>query len=330
MKRRLFYVGTFSDYWVSDNYRETGFRKFFEVETYDYRTVGRVDSLKMYDELCNAINKFSPDIIFINKGELIQPFLIERIKRIHNDSFIVIFNGDQRGAAQFNTAMLGRYCDCVLVNNRHKAQWDEYYDYGVNNVCEYHTATDVDVFHEIKLPIEYDVVFVGGNYGNKFPLSSFRSYCLRKLAKEFRVAVAGGRMWKMFDSIQYLGTAYGAMFPHVIAKSKCVLGISAYNNIYNYTSNRTWNSMACGKPFVCHRFDGCENLFSNMKNIILFDNVVDLVNKVEWVVNNEVEAGRIARAGKELVSNFHTYGERALQLLNIYEKWRYEKDKKKN
>ena len=126
----------------------------------------------------------------------------------------------------------------------------------------------------------------------------------------------------MLENIEYLGFQYGIHFAQAVNRSKIVLGISAYNDIMNYTSNRTWNSMACGIPYLCHRYKGIDNFFQNNKNIVLFNDTHDVVRKASFLLTNKLFADNIAKNGKKIIQKNHTYDNRSKELIAIYKKWR--------
>lgn len=317
---KLLYVGVFKGFWVSDHYRLSGFKKVFDTEHFDFRNNGN-DS-EMMDELIKLIVEFSPDIIFINKGERLTGNFLERIKNYNNDIMIAVFNGDQRGFLQENTAKLALNCDILLLNNKDINQWNEYYDYGVCNIKEYHTATDISTYRKINKFKKYHIIFIGGNY-NSFPLSKFRYNCIKELSKKFEVAVAGNN-WKYIDGVANLGKRYGNEFAISMAESHMSLGISAYDNINSYTSNRTWNSISCGIPYICHYYSGIERFF-NDKQIVMFKNINELLTKVKNVLDNYYKYEKLAINGMDYVTGNHTYYHRALELLDIYEEWKVER-----
>jgi len=321
---RILYAGTFTGFWVSDHHRANSFKKYFDrVVQFDYRTVGKGDNLKMCSILHQSIGSLNPHVLFVNKGEQIIPNTLHRIKLNFPNTFIVAFNGDQRGKASNMTAALGRVADGILINNQHEPQWKEYKDMGVRAIYEYHTASDPSVFKPIRgIDKKFDIVFVGGNYGDKFPLSKFRLNCIRELAKDFKVAISGTTNWRNVPGIHFLGRNYDVKFSEIAAQARCILGVNAFDNVNHYTSNRTWNSMACGRPYVCHYYQGAEHFFDDKKNILFFRNIDDLKQIVSWIKANEKQADQIGAAGRKLIQTQHTYDHRTEQLLRIYEQWK--------
>ena len=322
MRKKILYVGAFKGFWVSDGYRKKGFERIFDTEIFDFRATHSKDNWKMLHELQLKVYDMNPHIVFLNKAERITPLILYRIKKMLPNTFMVVFNGDQRGHAQPITSRLAPVVDGILINNKHEDQWNEYYGAGAKRIYEYHTAADIDVYRPRSEKIVYDVIFIGGNYGDRFPLSRFRVDCIRKLAKSFIVAVAGGNYWRSTTNIRYVGNRYGEDYSKYVSKSAMVLGINAYDNIENYTSNRTWISMACGRPYLCHTYLGAKKFFKDGEHLLFFRTYNELEEKVQWVLDNPKKAERIGDNGRQLILEKHTYVNRAKQLLNMYEDWR--------
>jgi len=314
---KLLYIGTFTGYWVSDSYRLTGFKSVFNVKDFDYREIS--DITMNSNAIFNTAVKFVPDIIFINKGERIHQLIIKRIKSVLPNTKIFLFNGDQRGKIQDDAIRLGSQCDALLINNICSDQWKAYKDKGIKKIFEYHTATDTDFYVPIKnSELKYDIIFAGGHYVNTFPLSKMRFDLLRELSKKFNVAIAGSNNWQVVNTANFVGRKYGAEFVKFANTAKIILGISAFDQIENYTSNRTWNSMAIGKPYLCHRYKGCDNFFTDMENIVFFDNINYCVERVSEILKNYDKFKVIGMNGRRLVMKEHTYKHRAQELLEIY------------
>jgi spore maturation protein CgeB len=294
-----------------------GLSKVFSVKALDYRKHKNESALG--NDIFSLVTTFKPDIIFINKGETIPALLIKRINDLYGNIKIYLFNGDQRGKIQQEVLNIGKLCDAILINNNDMNQWNQYYKFGIRKIVEYHTASNVNVFKNLgNINPKYDFVFVGGEYGNSFPLSKFRYNVVKELSLRFNVAVAGNINWNKLKSIKFVDKKYDNDFVNFVNDSKFIIGISAFDKIRNYTSNRTWNSMACGIPFFCHRYEGIDSFFKNMDNIIIFDNLEHCLELAETIVKDYDKYKFIGYNGMKLIRLTHTYVNRANQLLEIY------------
>lgn len=319
MKPKLLYIGAFTGFWISDYYRLDGFRKHFDTMIIDFRAYDYYGFKNIFRKVTKL---FDPDIIFINKGDTIDANILEEYKWRKPKMMISIFNGDQRGKAQ---EYLKRFivADTLLVNNADKQQWSDYYSYGFKKILEYHTASDIQVFKRYDSDELYDIAFAGGYYGNRFPLSEFRRECIAILANSgFRITIAGNGNWRFptNNNINYAGMRFGSNFSRFISTAKLSLSISAYDKIKNYTSNRTFNSLATS-PCLCHRYDGSESFFNDNENIVFFNDINDIVYKATEMINNKSYRMKLYENSRNLIANKHTYENRAIELKVIYENY---------
>ncbi len=273
----------------------------------------------MHKALISIATSGKWDIVFINKAELVSPAVIAQIKKKAPEALILYWYGDQRGKALPEIAAMGREADALLINNSDKNQFFQYYDMGVEKIFTHHTATDLDTFKYLHGTEEFDAVFIGSNYNDRFPDSMTRLR-LMKRATEKNNMILYGNNWP--NHFQRGGQVYGKDFSVAVARSKMTLGINAYNNICGYTSNRTWNSLACGRPHLVYYYLGIEEMFDNYKHLIWFKNISEALKIIKELKKDEVLRNEIGRNGRDLIAEKHTYYHRALEIKDLYETWR--------
>lgn len=88
-------------------------------------------------------------------------------------------------------------------------------------------------------------------------------------------------------------------------------------NISNDINYRTFETCGCGTMLLTNYTPGLEKLFDIGKEIVVYDGLEDLDNKVKYYLNNEDERIKIEKAGYERVKRDHTYFERAKLLIKI-------------
>jgi hypothetical protein len=106
--------------------------------------------------------------------------------------------------------------------------------------------------------------------------------------------------------------AVEAKMPRLYGSSRFCLSTSPLAP--GYTSVRTYSIIACGGLLVLHRFPGCERLFADGENAILFDSAEDLIPKLEQYDIEPATRARIATAGHELHARNHTVAHRVLTI----------------
>jgi glycosyltransferase involved in cell wall biosynthesis len=88
-------------------------------------------------------------------------------------------------------------------------------------------------------------------------------------------------------------------------------------NISNDINYRTFETTGCGTFLITNYTPGLEKLFDFDKEIVVYNDLNDLDNKVKYYLENEEEREKIAKAGYERSKKDHTYYERAKTLVNI-------------
>jgi len=327
---KIFYVGTFLQEHVSDPYRSKGFRQAgCEVIEYDYRSREKaIGKSRMWEELLRLIGTEHPQILLINKGESISPEILRTAKMQFPRMMAAIFYGDQRGYCIRELALLASVSDLLLINNADPVQFQGYRNLGVPDVMTWHTASDPDVYRPMSgKGYECDVAFMGGCY-SCFPDSGLREELIRVVSSSFRTNVYGTG-WP--TSVRPKPKVYGEDFARAVAGAKVVLGINAYNDVYQYTSNRTWNCLSCGSAvYMSYYFAGMEDLFVDGTHLIVFHSVDEAVQRIRDIITDRGTpvCQQIAKAGRQLILDKHSYRARAEELLERWRTWNTTNEKR--
>ena len=88
-------------------------------------------------------------------------------------------------------------------------------------------------------------------------------------------------------------------------------------NISNDINYRTFETCGCRTMLITNYTPGLEKLFDIGKEIVVYDSIEDLDNKVKYYLDNPEERNKIAKAGHERAKKDHTYYERAKKLIDI-------------
>lgn len=86
----------------------------------------------------------------------------------------------------------------------------------------------------------------------------------------------------------------------------------------NYLSDRVFEQIGRGGFLIHPNVPGIEDFFTDGENIVLYEfgDFEGLVGKVDYYLSNTQEAGKIADAGRELVTREHTYTNRLQTVIN--------------
>ena len=88
-------------------------------------------------------------------------------------------------------------------------------------------------------------------------------------------------------------------------------------NIADDINYRTFETLGCKTFLLTNYTPGLEKLFDIGKELVIYNNIEDLDNKVKYYLENENERNKIADFGYKRVKNDHTYFERAKKLIDI-------------
>lgn len=80
---------------------------------------------------------------------------------------------------------------------------------------------------------------------------------------------------------------------------------------------RIFEGMGCGALVLTDYVPKIEEIFTDGKHLVIFENRHDLIEKIDYYLNNIDEAEKIAKAGYEHLISNHTYEHRAQQLIDM-------------
>ena len=160
-----------------------------------------------------------------------------------------------------------------------------------------------------------EIVFLGNDYNNTFPLSELR----RTVATRLRIRY--GHRFGVFGT--FPGATGNLMFNET-AEAECLrsckiaVGIS-HLPLRRYTSDRLWRSMGCGALYACHRFPEMEVDFKEGTHLAGWTEPEELCKLIDFYLEHEDDRAKIAKQGCDLVHKNHTWDARMDQLLEIYQ-----------
>ena len=96
------------------------------------------------------------------------------------------------------------------------------------------------------------------------------------------------------------------------------------NPFGDFVNPRTFEIMACSGFQLVDRRSGLDGLFEEGEEVVIFDDLNDLRQKIEYYLKNPEEANRIAENGKQRVMKDHTYEKRMEEMLEIIVTDRFE------
>lgn len=144
-----------------------------------------------------------------------------------------------------------------------------------------------------------------------------RRRALLELSKYFKVHVYSNSDTSDFLNIQYCGSVdYWSQMPKVFRASKINLNMTI-PNIKSGIPLRVWDILGSGGFLLTNYQAEIPYYFEEGKDLVCFDGIEDMRDKVRYYLSHEEERAKIARSGNEKVKEHHTYVDRLSKILKI-------------
>lgn len=156
-----------------------------------------------------------------------------------------------------------------------------------------------------------EIVFMANNYVNQFPLSKYRANVVQQLTDEYgsRFGVYGSG-WTVA-----MGNLNGSQIEEAKYYRGCKIAINiSHFEAQRYSSDRLLRILGSGALCISHRFPNMD--YKDEEHLLIFDDVEDLKDKINYYICHDSERMEIAKRGNELVLNRNTFH---CQVKNILE-----------
>lgn len=205
----------------------------------------------------------------------------------------------------------------------------------------YFIDTHIDLHSRLKMAHHFDIVFLaqkshidlfnkeGVRYVYWLPLACFPElYPDEELPRDIDVSYVGSLSPEEGDKRITILNKVGETFPNhfigkswprdmarIYSRSKIVV-----NSAVNYDLNmRVFEALASGALLITDPADSITELFEDGKEIVIYHNLNDLLDKIKYYLEHENERIEISKRGKEKVLKFHTYHHRVEEVIRIIE-----------
>ena len=151
---------------------------------------------------------------------------------------------------------------------------------------------DEEVDKPHKLPKDEDVVFIGSLHGERKALLEELAY-----------------------PVKHVTNAFGVDHAKMVSRSKICLNFATAGG----TSDRVYKTLAVGGFMLSSDWTSREEDFSDGEDLVIFEDIPDLRNKINFYLNRPEERDIISQAGYKKVQNFNRMAW-ADKILQIYKK----------
>ncbi len=268
------------------------------VYDFSYRDVCRNESLlrttrfgagQVNKKLVKACDSLQPHLLLLGHSELIEAAALAEIRKRHPAIKIGLWYVDALFHKEKTSHVFDRlaYIDVVFATT------------GGDYLREYATPTSSAAFipNMVDPAVETEKAFAAPSYDQDFIFcgrdendlerQDFMAVLQQEVGKHLRCAFRG-----------CLGNApvTGATYLDFLGRSKMALNISRRNDVDLYSSDRLAQLVGNGLLTFCPRVPGMDRLFG-ADEIIYFDNLADLLEKIVYYHNHDRECRVVAEKG---------------------------------
>jgi spore maturation protein CgeB len=261
--------------------------------------------------------EFKPDILVFSGGNWIDIYSIEfffDIKKNLLKSKIVLFNG--MSPVKYTPLLekeIVSLFDCVFTNDKyHAIEWKMI---GAKNAVALPiSAINPKIHYPRKKNKKYecDVSFVGSFYDNRHEL------CEYLYKNNINIKVWGSISQKIDKSSLfwkfYQGKANAIELQEIISSSEISINIQPMH-IQSGGNMRTFEIPATKTFQLIDRYE--KSWFEEGKEIVSYKDKKDLLNKIQYYLENDKKREEIAEAGYNKVLNEHTYRKRMQRVIDV-------------
>lgn len=291
-----------------------GFQKALIKACDDYREINNSSAAKDI-ELIRVNKELQPDIIFFQyqQPDVIAPSVLIKMKEDNPDSFIVNFTGDVRHPLPQWYVDFGKLIDCTMFSNmtdvweaRRLGIKSEFLQYGF----------DPEIFNKKENKNGYpEIVFLGNNYQNQFPLSIKRKQMVDFLQKEYgnRFGVYGNNWENANGNVNHSQMEEDAIY------NGCKIAINISHFDYErYSSDRLFRIMGSGAFCLSKIYPGIHLDFIAGEHLATWETFEELKFGIDYYLKNDEQRNEIAVAGNKLIHQTHSFDAMVGNLLKIY------------
>ncbi|HNT34382.1 MAG TPA: glycosyltransferase [bacterium] len=304
---KVLHVGVFRDHALGlDHVCRSGFLKNgIDPICFDFRSSAEEMGLERMNQSLLEQGADS-DLIFITKGELIQPLTLKRLRE--KGAQVSIFYGDIRQEPENWLVDNCPHCDVFFMTSAGDVL-KHYYE-----VCKPSRAAFVWNPSNPELPDEFrDVprsvdppLFTATVHPH---MGSERRAVYEYLCRRRDVSMVGCSdrvfRWDILNRLYYKihppHYLRGRDYIERIIRSRFGIGVSAMQNVKYYTSDRLVHYLTFGKCFLAYRFPGCEDVLQNGVHVVYYDGIDDLARKIDYYLEHPDQAEKIGVSGQRKV-----------------------------
>lgn len=273
-----------------------------------YRFGHHLDTEDANRNLIDSVGRLKPRLVWIEKGTMIRPATLRRIKELSLPPTVVSYSDDDMALRHNHTddyVMGLRYYDCVFTTKPLNCRPDELPAMGARRVVMVDKAFDPDTHFPIPLSDD-DRRDFGAECGFIGSFEAERAEAMLYLARNGVPVRVWGNGWAAMVGVHpnmtvenrpVVNTPIELRFTKAVAATRINLGFLRKLNRDTQT-DRSVEIPACGGFMLAERSDDHRRLFEEDKEAVFFSSPEDMLEKARYYLANEAERLKIAAAGR--------------------------------
>jgi hypothetical protein len=270
------------------------------------------DSPNLNSKVIAAFSNNTPNIVFcqLQAAGILGIEVIKTMRQ--NKTYMINWTGDARRPIPSWYKEYAPFFDITLFSNETDVQ--EMRSLGFRSAF-WNIGFETKLYDPLAPAyLNHDIVFMGNNYPEAFPLSSLRSDMVNKLKTEFG------------SSFHVFGNGWGTTCTNeqqescIYRGSKIAISLSHYD-LERYFSDRMLRIMGCSTLCLTKWYPGIEKDFTDGVDVVVWRDIPDLIAKIHYYLKNPKERFIIARGGFLRVTLEHTWSIRMGQLQYVIDEY---------
>lgn len=264
----------------------------------------------VYLQLLEEIKGFHPDLVIVI-SRIVPPTIINEIKNQLKIK-VIFWTGDAFINLERGYALISDY-DAWFVKDTYMRDFmSNKLQLNVHLIPECHNPDFHKPPHDIAFGSKNDITIAGTLY-------PYRAKILELLVDKFNIKIYGAiprwiaEKWKKKHTGKYILLEDKS---RVFYTSKINLNTLHYGEV-NAGNCRLFEIAGSGGFQICDRKDEINNYFIEDEEIVFFDTTEELIEKINYYLEHQDEAEKIAKRAHQRALNEHTYEHRINKIFDI-------------
>jgi spore maturation protein CgeB len=272
---------------------------------------------KINQRLVEVAEKYSPDLVLVCEGELLQEIALKEIRKVVGSKLAFwTFDDPQLIGRHMKVASWYDHC----FTNSFEAV-PKYRESGVESVSYLPWGCDPSIHRRIVLDdlrdAKYttDVCLYGG-------FQAKRAAFIREIS-DVQLGI-WGRGWDRLNQGDLLRKFWKGSIVRLeelvkmYSGTKIALNIQRPETTLATTTSRIWEATACGAMLLTERISGIDLAFKVGKEVICYENSEDLREKVMFYLNNKQIREKAASCGQARCTRDHKVSDRLRKIVELH------------